>query len=734
MKIRKVFVVFICSFFQLITSLAQDTRLWGTYYGGLGGDYVNQYYDNCVTTDNSGNVFVAGYTTSTNGIASGGFQNTFGGGSVDAYLVKFDASGNRIWATYYGGSSDDYGYNVITDLSGNVYLAGYTNSTSGIAFGGFMNTFGGGSYNAFLVKFDASGNRLWATYYGGAIEEKGWGLATDVLGNVYLAGYTVSPTGIASGGFQNTISGGGDAFLVKFDSAGNRIWATYYGGTLSEYGTSVATDGYGNVYLGGYTTSLSGIASGGFQNSIGGDSDAFLVKFDAAGNRIWSTYYGGVGSDDGYSVAIDDSGNVYLSGVANSASNIASPGGFQNTFGGGGYDAFLVKFGPLGNRIWATYYGNIGDESGSVATDSSGNVYLSGGTSSTSGIASFDGFQNVFGGGASDSYLVKFNKSGNRICATYYGGTFNEYGSNLATNISGNLYLAGYTNSTSGIAAGGFQNVFGGGGADAFLVKFTSFDFCIPIIYSQTITICSGQNIVVGANVYNANGLYKDTLLAVSGCDSIVNTDLTVSPNITGNQTVTLCSGQSITVGQNTYNTTGVYTDILIAADGCDSTLTTNLTVTSPINVGTTLAGTSITANQVGATYQWVNCIGNIPIVGATNQTYTALTNGSYAVIVTIGNCSDTSLCTNINTDGIKLNIKESNILIYPNPNNGLFTVELNGKSQISIINTLGEVVLVEELDKGKQNINLLKCADGIYFVKIIREGKQQIVKLIKEK
>src|SRR5690606_36384411 len=128
--------------------------------------------------------------------------------------------------------------------------------------------------------------------------------------------------------------GGGfnDTYLVKVNSNGVRQWATYYGGSDQDYGTSCATDGSGNVYLTGYTASTTNIASGGHQNTHGGDVEAFLVKFNNAGIRQWATYYGGSNSDSFYSCATDGSGNVYLAGITASTTNIAS-GGHQNTYG-----------------------------------------------------------------------------------------------------------------------------------------------------------------------------------------------------------------------------------------------------------------------------------------------------------------------------------------------------------------------------------------------------------------
>jgi len=458
-------------------SIAQDTRLLATYYGGTGNENGLT-----VATDAFGNVFMAGITGSL-GMAAGGFQNTFGGGNVDAYLVKFNASGARLWATYYGGSGDEMAFfggkiGIATDASGNVYLAGLTNSTSGISSAGAFQETSGGGVDAYLVKFDSSGARLWATFYGGADVDYGYDVATDAWGNAYLTGYTGSTSGIASGGFQNTIGGLGDAYLVKFDPAGNRIWGTYYGGAGDDRGYSVTTDVSGNVYLTGATYSTSGIASGGFQNSYGGgDFDAFLVKFDSSGSRLWATYYGGLGEEmllfaGDVDVATDASGNIYLAGLTNSTSAIASAGSFQET-SGGGVDGFLVKFDSSGARLWATYYGGTDeDKVYSVTSDAGGDVYMAGHTLSASDISS-GGFQDTYGGNE-DAFLVKFNTDGSRECATYYGGNDFDSGEGLAIDNAGNVYTSGNTATTTGMASGGFQNFFGGGSSDAYLVKFTS--------------------------------------------------------------------------------------------------------------------------------------------------------------------------------------------------------------------------------------------------------------------
>lgn len=477
-------IPFICFVlvFLMYYSNAQSSRVWATYYGGPDYDLAN-----CALTDSAGNSYIAGNTNSTSGMTLGGYQNTYGGGTYDAFLAKFDPSGNRIWATYYGNNNNDFASSLAIDPNGNIFLAGGTSSQSGIASGGFQNTYGGGSYDAMLIKFDANGNRMWSTYYGGTGWEEANGVATDPSGNVYLSGFTNSTNGIASGGFQNTYGGGTyDSFLVKFDSSGNRVWATYYGGPGSEGydGNNVSSDAYGNVFLSGWTSSTSGIASSGHQNNPGGATDLFLVKFNSAGNRLWATYYGGSGDEGGISnilygknVVADPLGNVYLSGTTESTTDIAS-GGHQNTYGGGTYDCFLIKFDSTGVRLWGTFYGGSGDERGwGVATDVYGNAFLTGRSNSISAIAS-GGFQNTNSGNY-DAFIATFTPAGFRVCATYYGGSGGEWVYGPAIDATGNIYLPGFTYSTSGIASGGFQNSFAGGTYDAFLVKLTS---CAPTV------------------------------------------------------------------------------------------------------------------------------------------------------------------------------------------------------------------------------------------------------------
>ncbi len=331
-------------------------RQWATYYGA--SYFGSQFYDlqASVATDGSGNVYLAGNTSSTAGIATpGAFKDTIDG-VMDAFLVKFNSGGTRLWGTYYGGSAPDAALTVTTDQLGNVFIAGLTFSQSGIATPGACQEVIGDTAvyaDAFLAKFDSSGTRQWGTYYGGSSDDGATAIATDQAGNIYLAGYTTSQSGIATpGAFRDTINNYGsiyDGFLVRFNSSGVRHWGTYYGGDNDDYCASVATDGSGNAYITGPTSSPSGIASpGAYQDAIGDSINAFLAKFDSSGNRLWGTYYGASGAH-GASVCTNSIGDVYLTGETGTP-GIATVGIYQDTLSGYA-DAFLAKFSGEGTGV-----------------------------------------------------------------------------------------------------------------------------------------------------------------------------------------------------------------------------------------------------------------------------------------------------------------------------------------------------------------------------------------------
>ncbi|PSK95143.1 putative secreted protein (Por secretion system target) [Taibaiella chishuiensis] len=525
------------------------TPLWGTYYGSVNTAVPNSNGESggACATDNAGNVYMTGTikTPMATNITTTGAYQTVHGGDWDAYLVKFNGSGIRQWATFFGGSAAENAYGCSTDATGNVYLSGTTGSTNGIASPGAYQTSLSGTSDMFLAKFNSAGAIQWSTYFGGPGEE---GVST---------------------GFYTSIH-------------------------------NTATDNAGNVVLAGITNSTSGIAStGAQQTAYGGQQDAFLVKFSPAGARLWSTYYGGPDqeSDGSASVAVDAADNIFLTATTYSTTGIATTGAYQTTNAGGG-DNMLVKFNSSGVRQWATYQGASSWEYyPTVTTNALGNVILTSSTYSTSGFNTAGGFQATHAG-LSDGLIVKFSGAGAMMWTSYIGGPSTDALSSALTS-GQDIFLLGRTQSTTGIAtAGAYKTTLTGTEFDAFLTKINDIPPCVNDTVPQAVTICSSQlpytwhGISVPAG---GTAVASYTLTNIGGCDSILFLNLTVKPTPTP-VTVkdTTCRNtmpfawNGLTVAAPPTGNTATATYTTPAANGCDSVVNLQLYIRDTAKVTVT--------------------------------------------------------------------------------------------------------------------------------------------------
>lgn len=396
----------------------------------------------------------------------------------------------RVWGTYYGGTNGDEGAACASDPMGDVYLTGTTYSPNNIATVGAHQVTAPTTKAAFLVKFNASGVRLWGTYYGN--KEKSYDCAVDPLGFVYMAGSAKSTTGIATpGSHQPNLTGihNLDGFLVKFNPAGVRQWATYYGGLYEDEITGCKTDASGNVYVAGYTCSPSFIATSGTHKPFYFTMDTtlrdgFVAKFNNSGVRQWGTYYGANPTNDIINdLDLDASGNIYITGFTQSSTDIATPGTHLTNYHVN--DAFLAKLNSTGNRIWGTYQGyNAGfDVAYTCAVDLSGNVYIGGYTEYCSDSISTPGAHQdsceYVSYSSNSGLLTKFNgTTGLVMWSTIYGGDSLTVVYDCFVDNMNNIHIAGSTQSKNpGVIATPFAHQFthgGGTGDDGFIAGFTS--------------------------------------------------------------------------------------------------------------------------------------------------------------------------------------------------------------------------------------------------------------------
>jgi len=293
-----------------------------------------------------------------------------------------------------------------------------------------------------------------------------------------LTGYTGSSNYPVAGAIQSERTGLYNAFVTKLNAAGSAIvYSTYYGGSFGEFGTSIAVDSTGAVFLGGISSSPDFPRTGGVQAEYGGLlSDGFVVKLNPAGNQvIYSSLLGGNGNDIVNDIAIDSSGVVYLTGGTFSMNYPVTTGASQAEFSGGVFDAFLTKINGTGSAIsFSTFLGGGGDDRANrIALDAQNNVYLGGLTASTN-FPMTSAVQQTFGGGNSDSFVTKFTAAGTIAYSTYWGGSGADFLTGITVDTAGNAFLSGSTGSTNFPQVQSIQPQYGGGDADAFAAKLNA--------------------------------------------------------------------------------------------------------------------------------------------------------------------------------------------------------------------------------------------------------------------
>ncbi|WP_313491896.1 MULTISPECIES: DUF7948 domain-containing protein [Sphingobacterium] len=384
--------------------------IWSTYYGGSNVDLGLS-----IAIDTAGELIIAGRTNSTTGIATAGSYQPVKAGSAssyDAFLLKMDTSGAPLWSTYFGGNFNEgsVGFDMCIDRYNNIYMAGNTNSSTGMTTPGAFQPIKVGGDDGFIAKFNHQGTLIWSTYYGGALSDNINSITTDTSGNLILVGHTQSLTGLSTPNAHQEIGNGNfDAFIAKFDSAGQRLWGSYFGGSGYDLLYSVTTDSSNAIYCSGMTDSDTDIASSGaYQTAIGGTTeyDACIAKFNADGSMNWSTYYGGSGGERSYSILF--AGNkLYYSGTSSSSSGITTPDGINPIYNNSLSDGVLATFSPNGQRLWATYLGGDGgDVFRALDINENGDIFLGGITLSPAGLSTPGAHQTILGGD-DDGWLIK---------------------------------------------------------------------------------------------------------------------------------------------------------------------------------------------------------------------------------------------------------------------------------------------------------------------------------------
>lgn len=675
-----------------------------------------------IGTDNAGNVYISGKYEQ-NG-ASFGHVTVPCVGNHDIFIAKYSSSGSFQWVRTAGSYSGDYAHCLAVDGAGNAYISGEFEGTCN--FGSGVSLKSNGDNDVFVAKYNTNGSLVWARKLGGG------GLSDKTFG-ICVSGSAVYLTGKFEGtanfqGITLSTSGGKEMFLAKYTTDGVFQWVKKGGGSGSDEGYSVSTDPAGNVYV---TGSFSGSANfSGQVLSSKGSKDIFIAKYNSAGSILWVKKAGGYSSDIGYGIKVDNSYRVFLTGSFRGTCSFGS----INLSSSGQQDVFIARYDMNGNAIWAKKAGGYGEDIGrGIAVDNSANVYITGGC----GNNAVFGNKTLSGSDGEEIYFASYDQSGNFRWALKAGGAADE-------TPSGNDVEMG-----RGIAVDPWGGVVGTGSyrkATSFggttLNPWTNTD-----VYVTKIVQGSGSGKAGKAPII----FPLDSVAFCSGGSTILKSQVD-----SGQAFVWLKDGNIISEqNQNDLKVSspGVYS--IRVVDGSDTiqSAPTKVIVTNKIEAGLTALKSEFCrdSNNVlkasegeGYIYRWKRDGRFIKDAG--KSTYTPDRSGNYQVQIVQGSCFDWSPVMKVdlktcavdsmvskNVSSFDMKEDSTVINIYPNPNNGLFTLELNMAQdnsvsddvKVEVVNTIGQVVYSQtvKIQKGylRHHVELGSAViPGMYVLRLV--------------
>ena len=624
--------------------------LWAKAIGGT-------EYDESVgiVIDDTGNVYIAGNFQDTADFdPNTGTQDLSSFGMSDIFFAKYDSNGNYIWVKTIGGQYIDNCQGLAIDEFGYVHITGTFESIVDFDPGAdtillIPTSF---SNNMYFAKYDANGNYVWAK---GIWEEfsgvGGNSIAIDDTGNVFVTGnFNGTIDFDPDSGTQNlTSDNSGDVFFVKYDSDGKYVWANVIGDNSGlEVSYSIITDTSGNIYVTGWFDGMTDFDPGvGTQNltSTDGGVDLFFAKYDDNGNYAWAKAIGGSEPDEAKSIAIDDSGNVYVTGYFRDTVDFDPDTGTHILVSAGLQDIFFSKYDPNGNFLWAKAIGGQTNEKGySIATDDKGNVFITGAFSDTVDFDLGTCTQKLASKGKNDIFFAKYSQIQSSdlniitsktdiICNGSNDGAA-TVSVTCGTSPFSYVWSNGSTSSSiNNLSTGNYIVTVSDADTNQIITSFSIINLYPTYSTLINTNICSNDSILLGDSYQNTSGVYYDTLASVNSCDSVIITTLTVNSTYLTPVTITICSNDSIFIGDSYQDTSGVYYDTLSSVNSCDSVIITTLTVNSTYFAPVTATICSNDSILLGGSYQ--------------------NTSGIYFDTLSSGNSCDTVIITTLTVNPI---------------------------------------------------------------------------------
>lgn len=607
-----------------------------------------------------------------------------------------------IWSTFIGGALEETVNGMSADASNNIYLTGSMYSTNYPSTVGAYDITQNGGQDAYLTKLSANGNALiYSTFFGGSGigVELGYSVTVDASGNAYVTGVVGSSDFPATVGAFDVSANGTDVFVTKFNSLGNGlVYSTFLGGNGQDYGLSITIDATLNAYVTGYTNSGNfPVTVGVYDANYTGNTltqDVFVTKLNATGSAlIFSTYLGGNGSDYGNSIAVDASGNVYVTGSCSNAFPLfpATFGSYDDTQNGGD-DVFVAKFNPTATAlVFSTFIGGTTNDAGtSIAVDASNNIFVAGYAASVTFPVTIGAFDQSHNSGIRDAFILKLNAAGTSlIYSTFVGGSGDDRATSLAINSSGVAYFCGITTSTNFPTTVGSHDEVSNGGWDGYVAQlnatgsalvYSSFFGGTGNDFINAIRDDGNGGLLIAGGVTSSDlpttiGSYDQTYNG--GAYDIAVAKFCTPPIVTASANTPLCAGQTLnlsTSGGSTYSwsgpngftsslqnpvlpnvnssNAGTYSVLVTTSGGCSGTATVNVTIgAQPVPVitsnGPLCAGQTLNLTATGGvSYSWSGPNGfNSALQNPSIANTSVSATGTYSVTVT-GSSGCTAMAT----------------------------------------------------------------------------------------
>jgi hypothetical protein len=635
-----------------------------------------------------------------------------------------------------------------------------------------------------------SQNLQWAKRMGGKSSEEGNSIVVDHSGNIYTTGYFQGKADFDPGVGADTLTSNGsaDIYISKLDSSGNLVWSKRIGGSGIDIGWSIALDASGNVYTTGYFSGTADFDPGpGTYNLISnGSFDVFILKLNASGGFVWAKSFGGINEDEGQSIVVDASGNVYTTGFYFGTVDFNPGTGISNLTSVGSIDIYILKLDASGNFVWAKSIGGAQQDLGeSITLDALGNIYTTGAFMDSVDFDPGPGAYKLFGVFV-NAFILKLDNSGNFIWAKNIGGIGQDQGTSIQVDASGMVYTLGmYEDIVDFDPNAGTFNQTSLGDWDMFILKL---DGSGNFVWAKSIgsdTLDIGYSLALDplANVY-ITGYFSKTISLVRGSlynrhKSVGNSDVFILKSDSSGKFVwgtsfggtQIDESHSIAVdAAGNIHTTGFFSDTanfdtgigtysMVSSGGrdifvsrigsCSFTITTQ-PISKSVAAGSNVSF-SLTSSNTSVTYQWqqnigfgfVNLSNNAQFSGVTNSNLIinnvtlSQNNYSYACIVTSGSCSiiSNSAVLNITKTGMNNLINKNIFSVYPNPANDLITIQADKvlpNITYTILDQTGREVLSGTLKNKTELVNISNLARGFYFVQV-GEMDKEIFKLVKE-